>query len=415
MSDVLGTGLVLAGCLTAAGGYVLQKKGNVAWAAQLPALRRPIYCNPLWLAGLACMVTSALLVVASAPFLDQSKSAPLGAATLVFNTILSALVLGEKFLVLHLISTILVVAGAVIASSANAAPSAALTYAQIIGLFDGVAIGFSVVLAALGAGGALALRRITRAPRAEWSQLDATTLSLLAPALGGTCNGLVSYATKALTTAAGGGDASALSSPALYAFVVVLLAAVYGQVSFLNLGLAYFSAMQVVPVFQFLIVFSNSLCGIVYFSDMRSAHGQLAVFFLGAAICGAGILLLLLNKEEKAGGGGGARETLIPPQPAAGAAGEPGGAALAPEAAGGGGGGGGGGSGGSGSGSAAAPSIAGDLEASRAQSLAASKYSTPWPEPSGEPDAAHLTVEGGGAQVPWYLREVRSLLPGARS
>ena len=405
MSDSLGTALVLAGCLTAAGGYVLQKKGNVAWAAQPPALRRPLYCNALWLAGLVSMVVSALLVVASAPFLDQSKSAPLGAATLVFNTILSALVLGERFLVLHLLSTVLVVAGAVTASSANAAPSAALSYAQIVGLFDGVAVGFSVVLAALGAGSALVLRRITRTPRAEWSQADAATLSLLAPALGGACNGLVSYATKAITTAAGGGDASALRSPGLYAFVALLLAAVYGQVSFLNLGLAYFSAMQVVPVFQFLIVFSNSLCGIVFFHDMRAAPGQLAVFFLGACICGAGILLLLLNKEDK-GSGGGASETLIPPADAAAA--PAGGAALAPVAA----------AadsaaaqGGGSDGSSAGPSsAASDLEASRALSLASSKLSVPWPAPSDEPDAASLS----GAQAPWYLREVRSLLPGAR-
>lgn len=386
MSDALGTLLVLSGCFLAAAGYVLQKKGNVAWAAEPAAIRKPIYCNRLWLLGLVCMVVSAGLVVASAPFLDQSKSAPLGAATLVFNTILSTLFLGEKFLLLHLFSTILIVTGAVLASSANTAPSADLSYWSILGLFDGVAIGFSV-FCALAVGASLyVLRRITQAPRGEWSARDATTLSLLAPALGGCCNGFVSYATKVVTTAMGKGDASALASPPLWAFLALLIAAVLGQVRFLNLGLSYFSAMQIVPMFQCAIILSNSVCGIVYFSDMRESPPSLALFFLGAAICAGGILLLLLNKEEGAAGGMGASETLIEQPPAAAAAGAA--TAVGLEAG------------------------ADPLHAARAVS-AGGKHSAPWPEPTADADIASLTAEHGAAQPVWYLREVRSFLPGA--
>jgi uncharacterized membrane protein len=305
MSDALGTVLVLGGCFLAASGYVLQKKGNLQWSGEHSALRKPIYFNRLWLAGLVCMVISALLVVASAPFLDQSKSAPLGAATLVFNTLLSALVLGEPFLVLHLISTILIVCGAVTSSSANPSPSADLTYSQILGLFDGVAVGFTIVCAALAAYIVYTLRRIVALPKPEWSAQGATLVSLLAPALGGCCNGFVSYATKVVTTAAGKGDSAALASLPFWIYLVVLGGAVCGQVTYLNLGLAYFSAMQIVPVFQCAIIFSNSICGIVYFGDMRSNPSALAVFFVGAAICGGGILLLLLDDSGGNGGAGG--------------------------------------------------------------------------------------------------------------
>jgi len=300
MSDALGTFLVLSGCFLAASAYVLQKKGNMAVAALSPELRRPIFHNITWLCGLVCMILSASLVVASSPFLDQSKSAPLGAATLVFNTGLSSLFLGEKFLILHFLSTVLIIIGAVISSSANASPSADLTYSQIMGLYDSVAAGFSVISVLLFALSFYVLRRISSTPFAEWSKTQKTVLSLLAPALGGCCNGFVSYATKVVTTAAGKGDSSSFSSPFLYLFFLLLCTSVFGQVKFLNLGLVYFPAMAIVPVFQCAIILSNSICGIVYFHDMRSNAVALGVFFLGAFICTLGILLLLLNTADSA-------------------------------------------------------------------------------------------------------------------
>jgi uncharacterized membrane protein len=413
MSDALGTLLVLSGCFLAASGYVLQKKGNMAWSAEPAVLRKPIYCNRLWLGGLVCMVASALLVVASAPFLDQSKSAPLGAATLVFNTLFSTLFLGEKFLVLHLISTLLIVVGAVLSAGANTAPSADLTYPQILSLFDAIATAFSVLCALLVGASVLVLRRISRQPRAQWSSADATTLSLLAPALGGAANGFVSYATKVVTTALGKGDAGAFASPAFWAFLALQVAAVLGQVNFLNLGLAYSSAMQIVPVFQCAIIFSNSVCGIVYFHDMRANPGALGVFFTGAAICGAGILLLLLNKDKakvEGEGRGSSAETLIEP-PAGAAAGaaagsaEGGALATAPPAVG----------SADSSSSSTSTTSSDSLEAARA--LSAQKYTGVWPEPVG--DTAGLTQgEGEGqeeaAHKPWYLREVRTLIARRR-
>lgn len=92
MSDVLGTALpvVLGGCFLAASGYVLQKKSHVLneIAVLSGGVAKRFYLSPLWIGGMICMIVSAGLVVASAPFLDQSKQAPLGAATLVFNSLL---------------------------------------------------------------------------------------------------------------------------------------------------------------------------------------------------------------------------------------------------------------------------------------------------------------------------------------
>lgn len=296
MSDVLGVALVLGGCFCAALGYVLQKKGNDAWAA-LPEPRPALTRNLTWLGGLVCLVLSSLLVVASAPFLDQSKSAPLGAATLVFNTLLASLLLGEKFLVLHLASTVTIIVGSVAASSANQEPSASLSFAQILSLFDPVAWVFSFLMLGLAALSVYTLRRTTSKPQREWSAGESTLVSLLAPALGGTANGFVSYGVKAISTVASTGEGGALSNSVFYLYVLMVLVSVFGQVTYLNKGLQYFTSMRIVPIFQCAVIFSNSLCGIVYFGDMRETPQSLAIFFFGALVCAGGILLLLLNKE----------------------------------------------------------------------------------------------------------------------
>ena len=147
MSDALGTALVLGGTFLAALGYVLQKRAHIASESAVAAGGPPIpqLKSAQWLAGLACMIVSALLVVASAPFLDQSKQAPLGAATLVFNSVLATFLLGEKFLVLHLISTVTIITGSLLAVSANSAESKTLSFDDIIALFDAWGIGYSVV------------------------------------------------------------------------------------------------------------------------------------------------------------------------------------------------------------------------------------------------------------------------------
>lgn len=310
MSDALGTALVLGGTFLAALGYVLQKRAHIASEAAVAPI--PQFKSAQWLAGLACMVVSALLVVASAPFLDQSKQAPLGAATLVFNSVLATFLLGEKFLVLHLVSTITIITGSLLAVSANSAESKALSFDDIIGLFDSWGIGYSVVAALIFGISIYWIERTTTTPEATWTPLMRTTLSILAPAIGGASNGWVGYSVKALTTGAAnlGSSASKVSFWVLAALAGV---AVFSQVRFLNKGLAFFSAQRTVPVFQCGIILSNSLAGIVYFHDLRLSPSQLALFFFGAGVCVAGILMLLLQ-EEKASSVANTSEHLIVPE-----------------------------------------------------------------------------------------------------
>lgn len=256
MSDALGTALVLTGTFLAALGYVLQKRAHLAsekavaaGGAAVPSTR-----SPQWLAGLVCMVLSALLVVASAPFLDQSKQAPLGAATLVFNSLLATLLLHERFLVLHLISTVIIIGGSLLAVSANSASSKVLSFDDIVGLVDGIGVGYSAVMAALLGGAALWIERTSATPEASWTPRARVLLSILSPTVGGFANGWVGYAVKATTT--GAADiASVARKPAFWVFAALAGGAVFAQVRFLNKGLAFFSASRTVPVFQCAVSF----------------------------------------------------------------------------------------------------------------------------------------------------------------
>ncbi len=140
-----------------------------------------------------------------------------------------------------------------------------------------------------------------------------TTLSILAPAIGGAANGWVGYSVKALTT----GAASLGSAATTFAFwLLAALAgvAVFSQVRFLNKGLAYFSAQRTVPVFQCGIILSNSLAGIVYFHDMRLSPSQLALFFFGAGVCVSGILMLLLQEEKANAAAHTSEHLIVPPE-----------------------------------------------------------------------------------------------------
>ena len=95
--DATGFALTIAGTFLAALGYVLQKAAHVE--NERAAVKAASWRNWKWSVGLGCMVASATLVVLASPFLDQSKSAPLGAATLVFNMLLATAVLRERFTV----------------------------------------------------------------------------------------------------------------------------------------------------------------------------------------------------------------------------------------------------------------------------------------------------------------------------
>ena len=93
-----------------------------------------------------------------------------------------------------------------------------------------------------------------------------------------------------------------LKNPVFYLYFLLAAVSVLCQLRYLNKGLEFFDALQVVPIFQCFIIFSNALAGIVYFHDMRTAAAyKLVLFGVGGAICIAGIAILLIKKTSPHG------------------------------------------------------------------------------------------------------------------
>jgi uncharacterized membrane protein YgcG len=295
--EVLGIALQLVSSGSASLGYILQKAHHVQNGLIADAAKRtPVHRSWRWLSGLLCMVVSAGAAVGSAPLLNASVQATLGAATIVFNGVLAWLILGDELLVLDAIAILVIVLGTVVAM-AGAEPSASYTFEQTLALLeDPLVYAFVGITWPLAALGVYAVEKTAAQPRESWVPAQATFMSIVPPVLGGFCNNHVLYAVKVVTTAIAGGEWAAFRSATMYLYIAVQTAAVVGQVRWLNTGLLFFPPSAIVPVFQVTIILGGSLAGIVYYHDLRSAPpGTIAAFACGAAICSLGIVLIQLK------------------------------------------------------------------------------------------------------------------------
>jgi len=292
--EVLGIALQLVSSGSASLGYILQKAHHVQNGLIADAAKRtPVHRSWRWLSGLLCMVVSAGAAVGSAPLLNASVQATLGAATIVFNGVLAWLILGDELLVLDVMAIATIVAGTVVAM-AGAEPSATYTFDQTLNLLeDPLVYAFVGITWPLAALGIYAVEKTAAQPRESWVPAQAAFMSIVPPILGGFCNNHVLYAVKVVTTAIAGGEWAAFRSATMYLYIAVQTAAVVGQVRWLNTGLLFFPPSAIVPVFQVQIILGGSLSGIVYYHDLRSAPAAtIAAFVCGAAICVLGILII---------------------------------------------------------------------------------------------------------------------------
>jgi len=227
--DAVGISIQIVSTFLAALAYVLQKKAHLrvqsavaasgggasasgsgevdsaaavaaAWAAR--ANRGAVL---IWRWGFGLMIVCALLDLSTYPMLDLSKQAPLGAATLVFNSILAAIILAEPFTVLDLLSTTAIFAGTIIAVSNSEEQSTDFTFQGIIELLnDGLVIGYSAVVIPALLASVFYIERSTRADPSKWTAGQRRLLSLLSPAAGGMFMGFTGYCAKSLSTVVAG-------------------------------------------------------------------------------------------------------------------------------------------------------------------------------------------------------------------
>lgn len=298
--EALGVALQLLASFAAAAGYVLQKAAHLENEARPAEKRLPVWRSFKWVLGLVFMFGSAGCAVASAPMLDQSKQATLGAATIVFNGLLAWAVLRDPLTVLDALSIAVIVVGTIVAM-ASAEASATYTFKETLALLnDDLVFAYLGLALPAAAAGMFFVERAASLPREEWSPGQATLMRLAPPLLGGWCNNQVLYASKVVTTVVFGGEAAALQTFAFYVYAAVGVCAVVLQVRYLNAGLAHFPASVIVPLFQVTIILGGALAGIVYFHDLRySPPDKVASFVIGALICAGGIGLLQVKAARQ--------------------------------------------------------------------------------------------------------------------
>lgn len=214
--DLIGISIQLVSTFLAALAYVWQKKshlrmalsGSDSWSS--PENKS---AQRLWRLGFGLMVIAACLDLATYPMLDLSKQAPLGAVTLVFNSILASVLLSEPFTVLDLISTIMIFAGTITAVANSEAESATWTFDEILGLLDDnlVKIYSAIMIPGLIAA-ILFVEKTSKTAPVSWTRFQRSAMAFLAPMAGGCCMGFTGYFAKSLSTVVSQLDFPAVSA-----------------------------------------------------------------------------------------------------------------------------------------------------------------------------------------------------------
>jgi len=208
--DILGLSIQTFSCFLAALAFVLQKRAHVrVSAAGVESWFAPANLVALWIwrAGFVCMVVTAILDLITYPMIDLSKQAPMGALTLVFNSLLAAVMLREPFTVLDLISTVLIASGTITAVANSEAQSTDFTFPDIIRLLnDDLVIAYSGVVLPLLLMSALFVEVATRSKPEIWSAATRGAVALLAPVCGGMFMGFTGYCAKSVSTAIAGAE-----------------------------------------------------------------------------------------------------------------------------------------------------------------------------------------------------------------
>lgn len=89
--------------------------------------------------------------------------------------------------------------------------------------------------------------------------------------LGGFLAGFTAYFAKAVVTVFYNANWDEFANFRLYLYIAGLVLSVTQQLRYLNTGLRFFDSLQIVPIYQSLIVLAGMVSGIVYYGDMEHA------------------------------------------------------------------------------------------------------------------------------------------------
>ncbi|KAF4739620.1 NIPA-like protein 3, partial [Perkinsus olseni] len=279
-----------AACVVINLGMILQKR-----SVKVSRSGRPPYLQPLWVGGFTVFLLGQILSLWSLSMAPQSMLSSLGSSSLVSNSILAPILLGEKHTAVSLYSTGILLAGSLLVVSCSSHVSQEFTPASLIDLFS------RPQFLALS-GGILALLAYLGCRRIRTGQLESVYFGTLSALLGALS---VLFAKCVSILVLGGrsdgpwedSQSSATAVRVGYAALVVLnVTFSVLSVYVMNLGIIRYRALEILPVYYSLAVVFQTVTGGVLFQEFVHLSSQQC---LGLAF---GVLLTCVGVQTLATG-----------------------------------------------------------------------------------------------------------------
>lgn len=293
-------------------GYIIQKKGHMQVLAQtVEGKPPPSYVkNKMWIIGFAVYTIGSLLHGSALGFGSQAVLTPMESITLVANTFLSPIFLGEKLRRRDLYAVLLIIIGCTLAVVFGPNTDSDYDSNQLIALYFQPAFmvmsGCILIIVIIDYVGVVKTKARckergveqdgTMRPYGAFFLLCSYTI--IAGVIGSYNVLLTKSFFEMFFTTVGGN--SQLTSPWFYLITVFFLLANFSAEKWKQRALGVFGAMYVVPIYQVVVIVGGISVGAVYFKEFESLSTlNLFMFVLGVGITLAGVYVLAVAEGQK--------------------------------------------------------------------------------------------------------------------
>lgn len=304
-----GVGIALLSTLCSAIGLLLQKLTHRRLSVlsdEVTRQKQSFSKQPLFWLGIVFMGIGAALSFAVFAFLGQSRASAMAAITILWNGIMSALFLNERFTAWDGLVSSVIICGAVIAvvyGSSGASTQPVDSLSAVVDMLSRQIVWVAAIVVIVIYGLALvAVRRISRVGRLRTTgqiRLECY-LCILISAIHTGITGMLSSSVVNSISGAVQSDTGSDTAGAwqFWLLVVCLPASLVLQVSFLNSALSQMDALEIVPPYQAGVICIGLVWGIVFLGDADTMEpSALALFCVGCGIACCGVVLLAFKRR----------------------------------------------------------------------------------------------------------------------
>ena len=251
----------------------------------------------LWRVGLSLVIVGSLADFVALIFAAQSIIAPLGSLTLVFNTMLAPLLLGEHVAAVDVLATVAIVLGSSLSVACADHRDRLYGLGELFGLFlQPRFVCYSLVILAVISLLYYHIRHLTAASHHTASTRKHIRLCYASLA------GIVGAQSVLFAKCVGTMVVDSLTGRSLlfvhiesWVIVALLGLSVTLQIHYLNEGLRLFTASFIIPVYQSFWVITSVLSGMVFFGEYKGVMDEWSSavgFPVGVMIVVAGVYVL---------------------------------------------------------------------------------------------------------------------------